>query len=92
MAKLEIEVQPEEEVRLQNLARDQGLTLDDYLRQALLSAGDAANSSHTSDKEPIWKKAIALGLSIPAEDRLAVPLDGARNYKKYLYGDNGASE
>ena len=94
MAKLEIDMQPEEEVRLQNLARERGLALGEYVRQALLDLGrsDSTELSVASEREPIWKKAARIASTIPQEDRSLAPKDGSQNYRKYLNGDEYGTE
>jgi hypothetical protein len=43
----------------------------------------------TASKKPgtsIWERIVALGESIPAEERARAPRDGARNLHHYLHG------
>ena len=43
-------------------------------------------TEQAQDDRPIWEIILESGQEIPAEERAAVPHDGAQNYKHYLYG------
>ena len=94
MATLEIELQPEEQARLQQAAADEGLSLEELVRRRLLSTGPsfaesiraARNAVYDPTAKPIWEIAAEIGARIPPEEKARMPHDGSINYKHYLYG------
>ena len=81
MARLEIELRPEEEQQLAQEARREGLSLPDYARRQLFQGLALA----PAPAMPLWKRAAALGAAIPAQERASLPHDGSINYEHYLY-------
>lgn len=92
MATLEIELQPDEQARLQKEAETEGLGLEDWARRRLLDpvlpgVSDPAPANDAPAAKPLWEIIAELdAVEIPAEDRARVPHDGSINYKHYLYG------
>lgn len=94
METLTIELQPEEQARLQREAANEGLPLEDLVRRRLLSTGPSFAESIRAAREavydptakPLWEIIAELdAVEIPAEDRARIPHDGSINYKHYLY-------
>ena len=85
MGKLEIDLLPEEEVRLESIARDHGIGLDEFVRRSLLEIGHPLplSCADSAGTVPIWMKAAALAQLIPSADRLGAPKNGAANFKIY---------
>jgi len=92
MATLEIELQPDEQARLQQEAETEGLGLEDWARRrlldpVLLGISAPAPGNDVPAAKPLWEIIAELdSVQIPAEDRARVPHDGSINYKHYLYG------
>lgn len=92
MAKLEIELLPEEQARLRAEADREGLPLADWARHRLLAAEPFLNDTlraareavYDPDARPIWEIIAELdAIEIPAEDRARIPHYGSINYKYY---------
>ena len=96
MAILEIELQPDEQARLEQEAHREGLSMQDWARRRLTAvqpnsglgkyslSQDAAQSTAA---KPLWEIIAELdAIDIPAEERARMPHDGSINYKHYLYG------
>lgn len=97
MAILEIELQPEEQARLQQEAESEGLSMKDWVRRRLTGAkpGSPIAKARLAIQEakpdpaakPLWEIIAELdAIEIPAEERARIPHDGSINYKHYLYG------
>ncbi len=96
MATLEIELQPDEQARLQQEAKSEGLGLEDWARRRLTEARPSVSlvetlqairdAKYDPTAKPIWETAAEIGAEIPAEEKARVPHDGSINYKHYLYG------
>ncbi len=96
MAILEIELQPEEQARLQQEAQSEGLSMQEWARRRLMGPKPSRSLAETLQAirdakydptaKPIWEIAAEIGAEIPAEEKARMPHDGSINYKHYLYG------
>ena len=95
MAILEIELQPDEQAKLEQEAQNEGLLLKELIRQRLLSTEPSFTESlraaraavYDPSARPLWEIVAELdAIEIPAEERARLPHDGSINYKHYLYG------
>ncbi len=96
MAILEIELQPDEQAKLEQEAQTEGLSVQDWIRRRLTSAKPQQtfaevkqainNAKHDPAVKPFWEIAAELSAEIPAEEKARMPHDGSINYKHYLYG------
>ena len=95
MASLEIELQPEEQARLQQEAADEGLSMQEWARRRLMGPRPSRslaetlqvirNAKYDPTAKPVWEIAAEIGAQIPAEEKARMPHDGSINYKHYLY-------
>ena len=77
---LTINLPPEQESALDDKARSQGLSTEEYARQVL------AHELETNTPEPFWKAFTRRMHSLPDEVFEQLPADGASEHDHYLYG------
>jgi hypothetical protein len=87
MSEVTITLRPETERRLKLYADREGVTLQEYVENAVEALAGSRKASETATPEkPLWERIVEMWEDVPSEELAKLPPDASVNLDHYLYG------